>query len=325
MAAKAGVSHATITRFFRNPQLLAPVTYDRVKKVVDELNYVPNAAARSLFTGRTDIVSLIVPDITSSFFTAMASGAEDIAHEKGYTLTLGKSKKILERQRNYLQALISHRVDGIILTPATNSLDHIELLKRHKIPVVLVDRRIEGSNVDLVCGDSREAGKLITRHFISQGFKDIAFVGGETGAWSLEERLAGYREVMQDAGLEEHAYLGSYAPACGEQIVHELVQNNALPKAIFAASSRVVLGVFKALREQGLSVPKDVAVACVDDIETASMVDPFLTVVKQPAYDIGKLAMQILVDRIQGSDEPVVEQILPVELTLRRSSLNLSK
>ena len=321
MAAKAGVSHATITRFFRNPKLLAPVTYDRVKKVVDEMNYVPNAAARSLFTGRTDIVSLIVPDITSSFYTAMASGAEDVAREQGYTLTLGKSEKILERQRNYLQALISHRVDGIILTPASNSLDDIELLKRHKIPLVLVDRKIEGSEVDTVCGDSKEAGRLLTRHLIQQGFKRIAFVGGESGAWSLEQRLAGYKEELAKENLPEQVHLGNYLPDSGERSVHEIIKADKLPEAIFAASSRVVLGVFKALREHGVQVPSDVAVACVDDVESYSMINPFLTVVEQPSYDIGKKAMENLVKRINGIEDPPNVEILPVKLIVRKSSL----
>lgn len=323
VAEKAGVSHATVTRFFKKPELLAPVTYKRVKKVVEELNYVPNAAARSLFTGRTDIVSLIVPDITSSFFTKMADGAEDIAHENGYMVTLGKTGKDMSRERAYLEALVSYRVDGIILTPGANSLEHIELLKRHKIPLVMVDRHIEGSGVDVVCGDSFEAGRLLAEHLVQQGFNKIGFVGGEAGAWSLEERLAGYRMVMREHGLEEQVFLGSYAPECGASVTADLIANNALPEAILAASSRVVVGVFKSLRAHGLRVPDDVAVVCVDDLEEASMIDPFLTVVKQPAYEIGSMAMASLVKRIQGSEDTPLKHILPVELITRRSSLRI--
>lgn len=321
VAAKAGVSHATVTRFFRKPNLLAPATFDRVKEAVAELNYVPNAAARSLFTGRTDIVSLIVPDITSSFFTKMADGAEDAAHEKAFTLTLGKTAKNIVRERAYLEALVSHRVDGVILTPGTNSLEHIELLKAHKIPLVLVDRQIEGSDVDVVCGNSFEAGRLLTAHLLEQGCKDVAFVGGEVDAWSLEERLAGYKQVMKEAGLTPRVYLESYSAESGEKIIKDLLSKNMLPDAIFAASSRVVLGVFKALREAGIQVPGDIAVVCVDDVKPASMIDPFLTVVEQPAYEIGQLAMKCLVKRIQGSRVPPAMHILPVELIVRRSSL----
>ena len=321
VAAKAGVSHATVTRFFQQPGLLATATFERVKKVVEELNYVPNAGARALFTGKTDIVSLIVPDITSSFFTKMATGVEDVAHELNYTLTLGKTGKNIERERAYIEALVSHRVDGIISTPGTNSNEHIESLKRRKIPLVLVDRIVEGSKVDVVCGNSFEAGQLLTRHLVEQKYQDIAFVGGETGAWSLEERLAGYRKVMREAGLPERAFPGSYASECGEQIVNALHSENALPEAIFAASSRVVLGVFKALREKSIRVPEDIAVVCVDDVEAASTIDPFLTVVEQPAYQIGQLAMQCLVNRIKGNEGPPVKHILPVELIVRRSSL----
>lgn len=321
VATRAGVSHATVTRYFRKPDLLAPVTYQRVKEAVEELNYVPNATARALFTGQTDIVSLIVPAITSSFFTEMADGAEDKAHELGYTLTLGTTDKDIERERTYLEALISHRVDGIIITPGTDSVEHIELLKRHKIPVVLVDRQIKDAHVDFVGGDSLDAGVLLTRHLIQQGFKDIAFVGGEPGAWSLKERLSGYRQVMQSAGLEERVYLGSYKPECGKKITTNLIQEDQLPEAILAASSRVILGIFNALREYQLRVPEDIALTCVDDVAPASIINPFLTVVEQPAYHIGQMAMQCLVNRIKGSTEPPDTHILPVELIVRRSSI----
>lgn len=321
VATLAGVSHATVTRYFRKPDLLAPATYLRVKSAVEELNYVPNAAARALFTGRTDIVSLIVPAITSSFFTEMADGAEDKAREQGYTLTLGATDKNIERERSYLEALISHRVDGIMFTPGNDSLEHIRLLKRHNIPFVLVDRQIEDAQVDFVGGDSFDAGIQLATHLVEQGFKDIAFVGGEPGAWSLEKRLSGYRKTMKSAGLKERVYLGSYKPESGEKITERMIQENQVPEAIFAASSRIVLGVFKALRKHQFTVPKDIAVACVDDVASASMIDPFLTVVEQPAYDIGQMAMQCLVDRIKGSTKPPVTHILPVELIVRRSSL----
>ena len=321
VATRAGVSHATVTRYFRKPDLLAPVTYQRVKEAVEELNYVPNATARALFTGQTDIVSLIVPAITSSFYTEMADGAEDKAHEKGYTLTLGTTDKDIERERSYLKALISHRVDGVIFTPGNDSIEHIELLQRHNIPLVLVDRQIKNATVDYVGGDSFDAGVKLTEHLIKQGFREIAFVGGEPGAWSLEERLAGYRHIMKTAGLKESVYLGSYKPECGEKITTELINENLLPEAILAASSRVVLGIFKALRTHQITVPDDIALTCVDDVASASMIDPFLTVVEQPAYDIGQLAMRCLVSRIKGSTAPPDTHILPVELIVRRSSL----
>ncbi len=321
VAAKAGVSHATITRYFRKPDLLAPATYARVKKVVEELNYVPNAAARSLFTGRTDIVSLVVPDITSSFYTNMASGAEEVAREAGFMLALGKTEKQVDRERAYLEALISHRVDGIIFTPGNYSREHIDLLKQHNIPVVLVDRHVEESGVDEVCGDSFEAGRLLTRHLVEQGYTNIAFVGGEPGVWSLEKRLAGYHEVMKAHGLKERSYLGSYAAESGERIVQQLIDAGDMPQAIFAASSRVVLGVFKTLRNNGFTVPDDVAVVCVDDVKSASMIDPFLTVVEQPSYEIGRVAMRCLLERISGKKIPPRTHILPVELIVRKSSI----
>ena len=174
---------------------------------------------------------------------------------------------------------------------------------------------------DLVCGDSFEAGRLLTAHLLEQGFRDIAFVGGPPGVSSLEQRLAGYRQTMTSAGLEPDVHPGGYDRKSGEAIFDRLATAEALPEAILAASNKVALGVLVAARRHGLRVPADVALACVDDIESASLIDPFLTVAAQPAYEIGQIAMEMLIERIGGRSYPPRKVTLPAELIVRRSSL----
>ncbi|GAB5521657.1 MAG: transcriptional regulator DegA [Rhodothermales bacterium] len=320
VATKAGVSHATVTRFFRHPEKLSARTYRRVETVVNELHYVPNAAARSLSSGRTNLVALVVTDITSAFYTTMMHGVEATAQAHGYTLILVNTDESVEKERTLLDALIAHRIDGVILTPAQGEGHDLSQLERHGIAVVLTDRELPSASHDLVHGDSYEAGRVLTQHLLDQGFRDIAFVGGPAGVSSLEHRLKGYTDAMDGAGQTTRALLGTYTRQSGEAIFDALANDNALPEAIVAANNKVALGVLVAARRHSTRIPDDLALVCVDDLETASLIDPFLTVAAQPAYDIGQLAMEMLIERIDGKTYPARKVMLPVELIVRRSS-----
>jgi LacI family transcriptional regulator len=321
VAKLAGVSHATVTRYFHQPERLRPETRRRVEGAVKELRYVPNAAARSLISRRSRLAALIVTDISSLFHTSLIAGAEDVARNHGYTLVLANTGESIQREREVLEAMISHQVDGVILTPATGDDHLLDLLAARGVQVVLADRQVPGAQVDTVLGDSYEGGRLLTEHLIEQGFRRIAFVGGQPGASSLEQRLAGYRDAMNASALEPLVHLGRYDSRSGEEIVDRLVAGGDLPEAAVAASSKVALGVLVALRRHGFRVPHDIALASMDDIEAASMIDPFLTVAAQPATEIGQIAMEMLLERIGGRDYPPRRVVLPVKLIVRRSSL----
>jgi LacI family transcriptional regulator len=324
VAEEAGVSHATVTRYFGNPDKLSPRTYQRVRRAARALGYVPNAAARSLNSGRTNLVALVIPDITSAFYTSIMYGVEEKAQEGGYTLTVANTDQSAEKERALVQALVSHRVDGVILAAAPSEEHGLDPLSRHDVSVVQIDRELPETSYDFVRGDSFEAGRLLTSHFLDEGFRDIAFVGGAPGVSSLEQRLAGYRQTMEEVGADARVRLGSYDQESGEETMDQLVTDETLPEAILAASNKVALGVLVAARRHGVSIPGDVGLACVDDIEAASLIDPFLTVAAQPAYEIGQTAMEMLAERIEGSTRSPRQVVLPVELIVRRSSLNVN-
>jgi len=325
VAEKAGVSQATVTRYFENPDKLSPRTHSRVQRAANALDYVPNAAARSLSSGRTDLVALAVPDITSTFYTTIMYGVEEKAQERGYTLTVVNTDQSVEKERALIKALVSHRIDGLILAPAPGEAHDLDVLRQHEVSVVQIDRKLPESQHDFVCGDSFEAGRLLTTHLLEQDFRDIAFVGGPTGVSSLEQRLDGYLQTMEEAGAETRVYPGRYDQQSGEEVVDQLVATESLPEAILAASNKVALGALVAARRHGLRIPDDVGLVCVDDIEAASLIDPFLTVAAQPAYEMGQIAMEMLIERIEGSTHPPRRVVLPVELLVRRSSLNASR
>lgn len=321
VAREAGVSHATVTRFFNEPERLRPDTRRRVARAVKELQYVPNAAARSLISRRSRLAALIVTDITSLFHTSLIAGVQRVAQERGYTLVLADTGESVEREHEVLKAMISHQVDGVILTPAAGDDHLLDLLRAHGVHMVLADRELPGASLDTVRGDSQEGGRVLTDHLIQQGFRRIGFIGGQPGVSSLEQRLAGYDSSMAAASLDPLVYLGRYDADSGEEIVDQLVADDDLPQAIVAASSRVALGILVALRRHGVRVPDDIAVTSIDDIESASMIDPFLTVAAQPAFEIGQIAMDMLLERVGGRDYPPRKVTLPVNLIVRRSSL----
>lgn len=319
VADRAGVSAMTVSRYFNDPGAVAPSTQERVEEAVEALRYVPNAAARSLVQGETQMVAAVLSDITNPFFTKLARGIEDVAQERGYTLFIGNTDESLAKEKHYMKTLIARQTDGLLLSPSGEN-DHLGELQQHGIPFVLIDRKIPDVRADVVRGDSFAGGSLLTEHLIEQGYRDVAFLGGKPGVSSLRDRLAGYRAVMEEARLEPQVVLGEYTRESGEQILEGLIEEGAIPKAIVAANNLVAVGALRALRRHGYQVPRDAALVCFEDLELAAMMDPFLTVVDQPSYEMGRSAMQILLGRLQGETDPPREEVFPVELVVRRSS-----
>lgn len=321
VAKQAGVSAMTVSRYFNQPEMLSPATTKRVQAAIEQLQYVPNAAARSLISGRTKTVALILTDISNPFYTTIVRGVEDIAQEHDYTLILGNTDESLEKERRYIDIMISRCVDGVIISSSPGNDHHLELLFQRNIPVVLIDRTVKDFDADAVTGDTFSGGQQLTNHLIDQGFRDIALIGGWTGVSSLEERQAGYRLAMETVGLEPNVHPGRTDRQSGEEITERLFMEDRLPEAIIAANNYVAVGALVALRRLGLRVPEDVALATFDDIESAALIYPFLTVVAQPAYEMGAQAMELLLERMQGFAGPSRHHLLPTEMIIRHSSL----
>lgn len=321
VALAAGVSAMTVSRFFTDPEKLSRAMYERVKLTVESLHFVPNATARALTRGATDTLALVIADMSHPFFMAVANGVEEAAQHAGYTLLLGNSREDLDRERRHLESLLSRRVDGIIVAPTHGARHNLEALKHRGIPTLLIDRRSTRYAFDVVRGDTFTGGYILTRHLVEQGYRDITFIGGYPGTSSLIDRLGGYRKAVKEAQLKERSYLGRYDQASGFEIVAQLFEaKKRFPDALVAANNMVAVGALLALRQHGLDVPHDVALATFDDFEISSLLDPFLTVIKQPAFEIGVEATSLLLKRISDPQRSVQEIVLPVELIVRRST-----
>jgi LacI family transcriptional regulator len=300
-----------------------PATRQKVELAIDELHYVPNIAARSLRSRKTYTLALLVPDMTNPFWTTVARGIEDTAQDAGYSVLLCNTDENPAKQLKYLNVILSQRVDGVIIAPYASDAQHLTGLRQRKIPTVIVDRRIEGWNVDSVQGDSFSGAYALTKHLLQVGHKQIAMVSGPANTSTAEDRVAGYCQALVDAGLPVNPRLirrGEYRSASGEKHTHELLDEGLKPTAIFAANNALALGVINALEQRGLRLPQDVALVCFDEMPDMVRLLRFLTVVAQPAYDIGVNAAQLLLSRLEA--EVTLQPrhvVLPTRLLLRYS------
>jgi len=298
-------------------------TRRRVEQAILDLGYVPNVAARSLRSRRTRSLAFVVPDITNAFWTTVARGAEDAAQSHGYSVLLCNTDEDSTKQQRYLDIIVSQRVDGIIIAPCSTDADQLSTLRDHAITTVVIDRRIEDWDVDTVCGDSLSGAYALTRHLLDLGHTRIAMLSGPQDTSTAEDRIAGYRLALEESGIEPDPRLirrGGYSMPTGRELAGQLFDEGLAPTAIFAANNSIALGVVEAAGARGLHIPADLALVCFDDYPYVASFFPFLTIVAQPAYDMGKEAARLLLDRLE-SPVPLEPRhlVLPVQLVIRHS------
>ncbi|GAB4116685.1 MAG: substrate-binding domain-containing protein [Roseiflexaceae bacterium] len=324
VARHAGVSPMTVSRVINGSSQVSASTRAVVEEAVRTLGYVPNVLARGLSAQRTGTLALIVPDVANPFFTMVVRGAESIARQADYRVLLCNTESDLELERGYVEAMLSHRVEGILIAPVSDrSIETICLLEQHAIPTVLVDRSIEGLARDLVQGDSVGDAQRLVRHLIEAGHRRIAMIAGGQEISTSRDRLRGYQLALKEAGIGYDPGLvlnSNYATDGGYQATQRILWREDRPDAIFAINSLVAVGAVRAIREQRLDIPGDIALACFDDIEHAAAICPFLTVMQQPAESYGRIATDRLLARIDDPDrEPPRSIILSAELIVRES------
>ena len=246
-------------------------------------------------------MALIVPDINNTFWTTVARGVEDAAQGKGYSVFLCNSDENPGKQQSYLDVVISQQVDGVIIAPYDTNADDLEKLRQRNIPVVVVDRTINGWDVDTVRGDSVAGARALVKHLISLGHRRIAVITGPAASTATAvDRVVGYHLALSEAGIAvEPTFIrfGEFRASVGEREADDLLRLPQPPTAFFAANNTIAMGVIDAVGRHGLRIPHDVALVSFDDLPHASHLFPFLTVASQPVYDLGVNAAQLLLSR----------------------------
>lgn len=323
VAESAGVSYATVSHVINNTRVVSPETRERVLTAMAELNYRPNALARSLRQGKTNTLGLVLPDSANPFFAEISRGIEDEAFNKGYSVFLCNTELDTQRELFYVDVLSKKQVDGIIFVAAGDQADSLDFLVRQGMPVVMIDRNLPNVQVDAVLPDHQLGGFLATRHLLALGHTRIACIAGPSSITPSAERITGYRKALEQADLpydEKLVIRGDYHAQSGMEITDSILKMEPRPTAIFALNDLMALGALRAAAEAGCSVPRDLAVVGYDDLELSQYTNPPLTTVAQPKKEIGVQAVSLLVERILQKSRPPRRVVLPPELIVRRST-----
>jgi LacI family transcriptional regulator, galactose operon repressor len=320
------VSAMTVSRVINESPRVSAETRRRVDAAIADLGYVPNRLARGLIQRKTGALGVIVPDVANPFFTLVVRGVEEVAWRAGYHVMLCDTQGDLERERGYLEDMLAFQVEGVLLAPVGDrSRPNIRMLTRNNVPFVLIDRSIAGFEGDLVKGDSVAGARQLVEHLIGLGHRRIGMVTETMEVSTARDRVQGYREALERAGIEPDPELLAESSAIDPNVAREatlrLLALPDPPTAIFAVNNIAVVGVVEAARQQRLEIPADLALVCFDDIEHVSRLYPFLTVMAQPAETYGTIATQLVLDRLSGRvGERRRIVVLPADFIVRKSS-----
>lgn len=305
IAKEAGFSTATVSKVLNKKDgNITEATRQKVLKAVEELNYIPNAAARSLVTRKTKTIGLIIPDITNPFFPELARGAEDQANALGYNIIFCNTDDHFDKEKKYINMLAEKLVDGIIFTQSAQLGDEFKEIQRLGIPLVLIDRdiSIEGVKGRVLVDNYHGAYKGV-KHMILKGYKKIAFITGPLTTKTAKDRLKGYKQALKDYKIPYDETLvleGQYKSHWGEEAILKLLNQKKLFDSIFCGNDLIAIGAIKQLKENNLEVPEDIGILGYDDIYFSKFMSPALTTIMQPKYLMGQKAVEILVSCIEG-------------------------
>ena len=324
IAKLSNVSIATVSKIINGKDSnISDATRRRVKKIMKEQNYTPNPIARTLVTKRSDTLGIIVPDIGNPFFSQLIRAVEDFSNSRGYHLIILDTDDDIEKQKTCLQIMQKKMVDGIILVSSSFRFGESELLPFHS-PVVLVDGNDEKRYfIGKVGIDNTYGGYIATKHLIEKGCKKIAFLSGGKHSGSTKERYVGYQKALKENNIPSSdgvCLFGKFTSEFGYEATKKMLENRLEIDGIFAGSDLIALGVMKALEEYEFSVPDKIKLIGFDAIYVSRYLSPALTTIRQPIYDIGKLASEMLIEYIENGKIEENTLLLDTELIERETT-----
>jgi LacI family transcriptional regulator len=325
VARLAHVSVGTVSNVLNNPSSVAAATRSRVLEAIDRTGFVRSKAAHQLRVGKSLTVGIVVLDIANPFFAEMVRGAERVLRDKGYVLMVCSSDESTDLERQYLRVLEEYRVDGLLITPAERSLEGLAVLAARGIPTVLLDRHGETNSLCSATVDDVRGGELAAGHLFDLGHETIAFVNGPASIRQCADRREGAKRALRRARRRGAATLREITVAAlavdhGERAVATLLETTPRPTAVMCANDLLALGVLRGLAANGIAVPDEIAVVGYDDVTFASMLSPALTSVRQPKYELGATAAELLLEEALGSEHEHRSVRFEPELVVRASS-----
>jgi LacI family transcriptional regulator len=326
IAKKLGVSVSTVSRALKDSPELHPDTKKRIVEMAKSMNYQYNLLAQSLRISRSKVLGVIVPELTSHFFSSNISGIQDTAYKRGYNIMICQSNESYEQEKANIKTLVSSQVDGLLisLSRETKNYDHLQELYDREIPFIMFDRVTEEIPVSKVTVDDAHGAYLAVNHLLEQGCRKIAYFSGPEDLYISKKRKEGYLEALKEFGISEkesRIYITDLTPEMNRQITLRMLEEEDRPDAIFAMIDPLAVDVMMVLKEKGIKIPEDIALAGFTNNPTSAVVEPSLTTVSQPGYEMGQLAANHLLDQLDEvvSDDPE-SFILLTTLVVRDSS-----
>jgi len=324
IAERARVSIGTVSHVINDTAKVRPQLRERVLEAVQSLGYQPSALAQGLRKQRTNMLGMVIPDITNPFFPGVVRGVEDVAYKRSFRLILCNADNDPLKEASYVRELRSYHIAGLLIIPAAGAdiAGHLRAYTTASVPVVCIDRVPEGWKGDSVLVANEEGAYLATRHLLEVGHRRLGVITGPLNLTNAEERLKGFTRALGEAGIEidpEFVQEARFDSASGYQAALRLMRMLPRPTAIFACNDLIAFGLLQAVRELGLRCPDDVSIAGFDSLEFTNFTDPALTSVYQPGYQLGATAARLLLQRVDGMRSAPKQVSLPTELRKRNS------
>ncbi|OLU26307.1 LacI family transcriptional regulator [Pseudomonas sp. PA15(2017)] len=321
VAARAGISYTTVSHVVNGTRPVSDLVRSKVEAAIAELGYVPSGVARSLRVRATGTLGLLVPNASNPYFAELARGIEDHAERNGYSVILCNSDDDTDKQLRYLRVLLERRIDGLIVATVASDAAFAKALANLRVPLVLVDRSLDGVSADQLRVDHEQGAYLATCHLLELGHRRIVCIGGPASTQVAQLRAAGYRRALDEAGIEARAVVDCpFTSPAGHAAAQALLAGEQRPTAIFAGNDMIALGVLRAAAERQLQVPQQLSVVGFDDIEVSRYLHPALTTVGQCIGALGEQVAARLLERIRTPGLAVAQRLIEPILVLRESS-----
>ncbi|GAU75854.1 ribose operon repressor [Fusibacter sp. 3D3] len=322
IARMADVSIATVSKVINKKDAkISQETRDRIFKIIKETGYVPNRVASSMITKETKSIGLVIPNIANPFFPEVARGAEDKASEEGYSLILCNTDDDVAKEDAYIAMLQEKMVDGIIFTASSRRLKISESLKHINIPIISLDREIEGLKAQgKITVDNISGAYEAVKYMLDKGYTKVIHLSGPATSMPTKLRIEGYKKALEEFGYKDADVLifeGDYTSESGYESMEKVINQGIPFDGVFCGNDLIAIGALKALKKNGKIVPYEVGVVGFDDIYLASMIEPELTTVSQPKYLMGYKTAELLIKMLNHSKIETHEEVLKTELIIR--------
>jgi len=332
IAKLANVSSATVSRVLSNSGYpVSEKLKNRILKVAEEVHYIPNQLGKQLKKNTSMMIGIIIPSIINPFYSSVVFGVEEVARQEGFTVIACNSLQDPELEEEYIQTVMEKQVKGLIISSITADKTKLKRLIDMGVNVIAIDQKIDEDGISQIEFDHHKGGYLATKHLLDKGHTRIGYATNRLNRPSRKGICRGYSDAMKEAGLEplveefrsEEEYNPIFEFETGKDLARRLLDSPQPPTAIFACNDLLAFGVIQELTARGLQVPEDVSVMGFDGIDIGQMIHPPLTTIKQPDYEMGKMACKMLLDMMKGSNSPMFDVTLQPRLIERKSVRDL--